>query len=70
MRTSRITDDMFARIPALLHEGMTKEEIAEANACRGVSCEVPRRNEAIDHGLTKYRCHRNGPADPVSRAAL
>ena len=28
MRTSRITDDMFARIPALLHEGMTKEEIA------------------------------------------
>ena len=28
MRTSRITDDMFARIPALLHEGMTKSEIA------------------------------------------
>ena len=28
MRTSRITDDMFARIPALLHEGMTKDEIA------------------------------------------
>jgi hypothetical protein len=28
MRTSRLTDDMFARIPALLHEGMTKDEIA------------------------------------------
>ena len=28
MRTSRITDDMFARIPALLLEGMTKAEIA------------------------------------------
>jgi hypothetical protein len=28
MRTPRITDDMFARIPALLLEGMTKEEIA------------------------------------------
>ena len=28
MRTSRITDDMFARIPALLHDGMTKSEIA------------------------------------------
>ena len=28
MRTSRITDDMFARIPALLLEGMTKDEIA------------------------------------------
>jgi transposase len=28
MRTSRITDDMFARIPALLGEGMTKDEIA------------------------------------------
>ena len=26
--TSRITDDMFARIPALLFEGMTKDEIA------------------------------------------
>ena len=29
MRTSRITDDMFARIPALLLEGTTKAEIAE-----------------------------------------
>ena len=28
MRASRITDDMFARIPALLLEGMTKDEIA------------------------------------------
>src|SRR6476659_17719 len=28
MRTSRITDDMFARIPALLLEGATKAEIA------------------------------------------
>jgi hypothetical protein len=28
MRTSRITDEMFARIPALLLEGMTKDEIA------------------------------------------
>ena len=28
MRTSRITDDMFARIPALLLEGTTKDEIA------------------------------------------
>ena len=28
MRTSRITDDMFARIPALLLEGTTKAEIA------------------------------------------
>jgi len=28
MRTSRITDDMFARIPALLREGTTKDEIA------------------------------------------
>jgi len=28
MRTSRLTDDMFARIPALLLEGMTKDEIA------------------------------------------
>ena len=28
MRRSRITDDMFARIPALLLEGMTKVEIA------------------------------------------
>jgi hypothetical protein len=28
MRTSRITNDMFARIPALLLEGMTKDEIA------------------------------------------
>ena len=28
MRTSRITDDMFARIPALRLEGMTKDEIA------------------------------------------
>jgi hypothetical protein len=29
MRTSRITDVMFARIPTLLDEGMTKDEIAE-----------------------------------------
>ena len=28
MRTSRITDDMLARIPALLHDGITKDEIA------------------------------------------
>ena len=28
MRASRITDDMFARIPALLHDGMAKAEIA------------------------------------------
>ena len=28
MRMSRITDDMFARIPVLLLEGMTKAEIA------------------------------------------
>ena len=28
MRTSRITDDRFARIPALLLDGMTKDEIA------------------------------------------
>ena len=28
MSTSRITDDMFARIPALLLEGTTKAEIA------------------------------------------
>ena len=28
MNRSRITDDMFARIPALLLEGMTKAEIA------------------------------------------
>ena len=28
MNRSRITDDMFARIPALLSEGMTKNEIA------------------------------------------
>jgi hypothetical protein len=28
VRTLRITDDMFARIPVLLHEGMTKDEIA------------------------------------------
>ena len=28
MRTSRMTDDMFARIPALLHDGMAKDEIA------------------------------------------
>ena len=28
MRTSRITEDMFARIPSLLHEGTTKNEIA------------------------------------------
>jgi len=28
MRMSRITDDMFARIPVLLLEGMTKDEIA------------------------------------------
>jgi len=28
MRTSRVTDDMFARIPVLLLEGMTKAEIA------------------------------------------
>ena len=28
MKTSRITDDMFARIPALLLEGTTKAEIA------------------------------------------
>src|SRR6478752_2947614 len=28
MRTSRVTDDMFARIPALLYEGMTKDKIA------------------------------------------
>jgi hypothetical protein len=28
MRTSRITDDMFARIPVLLLEGITKAEIA------------------------------------------
>ena len=28
MSASRITDDMFARIPALLHEGTTKDEIA------------------------------------------
>ena len=28
MNRSRITDDMFARIPALLLEGMTKDEIA------------------------------------------
>ena len=28
MRTSRITDDMFARIPGLLGEGMTKDDIA------------------------------------------
>ena len=28
MRTSRITDEMFARIPVLLIEGMTKAEIA------------------------------------------
>ena len=28
MRTSRVTDDMFARIPALLLEGTTKAEIA------------------------------------------
>ena len=28
MNRSRITDDMFARIPALLLEGMTKGEIA------------------------------------------
>jgi len=27
-RSSRITDEMFARIPALLHEGTTKAEIA------------------------------------------
>jgi len=28
MRTSRLTDNMFARIPALLLDGMTKNEIA------------------------------------------
>ena len=28
MRTSRITDDMFSRIPALRLAGMTKDEIA------------------------------------------
>jgi hypothetical protein len=28
MKRSRITDDMFARIPALLLEGTTKDEIA------------------------------------------
>ena len=28
MSKSRITDDMFARIPALLHDGMAKDEIA------------------------------------------
>ena len=28
MNRSRITDDMFARVPALLLEGMTKAEIA------------------------------------------
>ena len=28
MKTSRITDDLFAHIPALLHEGTTKAEIA------------------------------------------
>ena len=28
MNRSRITDDMFARIPALLLEGMSKAEIA------------------------------------------
>ena len=28
MRTSRITEDMFARIPSLLHEGTTNNEIA------------------------------------------
>jgi hypothetical protein len=28
MNRSRITDDMFARIPALLLEGMTNAEIA------------------------------------------
>src|SRR6478672_383904 len=28
MRMSRVTDDMFARIPVLLLEGMTKDEIA------------------------------------------
>ena len=28
MKTSRITDDMFARIPSLLLEGTTKAEIA------------------------------------------
>ena len=27
-RSSRITDEMFGRIPALLHEGTTKAEIA------------------------------------------
>ena len=28
MKTSRVTDDMFARIPALLRKGTTKAEIA------------------------------------------
>jgi hypothetical protein len=32
MNRSRITDDMFARIPALLLEGMTKAEIAATYA--------------------------------------
>ena len=29
MRTSRITDETYARIPGLLEQGMTKTEIAE-----------------------------------------
>ena len=46
MRTSRITDDMFARIPALLREGTTKDEIA---AMYGVTL-----------GTLAVRCCRRG----------
>ena len=46
MRTPRITDDMFARIPALLLEGMTKDEIA---AMYGVT-----------PGSLAVRCSRRG----------
>jgi hypothetical protein len=66
MITSRITDDMFARIPALLLEGMTRAEIAAmygvtlgtlATSCsrRGISLRkggsLPKRTKLPDEPL-------------------
>ena len=52
-KTVRLTDDMFARIPALLHEGMTKEGIA---ACMA-STRAPWWCGAVS---AAYRCAKDG----------
>ena len=71
MNRSRITDDMFARIPALLLEGMTKAEIAATYAVtpgtlavlcsqRGISL----RNADAGEVVTALRQARS-PASPA-----